>query len=429
MAPYAFRLTSIGALFTLPLSPLHAEVAKHRFDFSSGEIAPAHTRVAPENLYTAQAGMGFLSHTAPGAPSAFAVDVAEGNYDVTLRFGHPLKATSTTVKSESRRLMIEKVETRAGQFETRSFTVNIRKPAIRNGGTTSLNPRELGPPCVHSWDEHLSFEFNGKHPGVAQMEIKPATNATTVFLAGDSTVTDQQHEPWAGWGQMLPRFFQNGVAISNHAESGLALFSFERQKRLEKVLSMMTPGDYLFIQFGHNDQKDKSPGAGPFTSYKANLKRYIQATRSKGGIPVLLTPMERRRWQGDTPVETLSDYAQAVLQAGAENQVPVIDLHAMSLQLYAALGPEDSKKAFVHHPAHTFPGQDAALKDDTHHSTYGGYQLACCVVEGIRTAVPELAARLAQDAPSFDPKRPTPPEKFKIPASPASAPAPKPAGN
>src|SRR4029078_8932518 len=105
------------------------------------------------------------------------------------------------------------------------------------------------------------------------------------------------------------------VAISNQAESGLALYSFERQKRLAKILSMMKKGDYLFIQFGHNDQKDKSAGAGPFTTYKINLKKFVEAARSKGGIAVLVTSMERRRFdQSGKPVETLTDYAGAVRQ-------------------------------------------------------------------------------------------------------------------
>src|SRR5205085_4565318 len=133
----------------------------------------------------------------------------------------------------------------------------------------------------------------------------------------------------AGWGQMLPRFFQQGAAVSNQAESGLALYSFERQKRLEKILSMMNKGDYLFIQFGHNDQKDKAKGAGPFTTYKTNLKHFVEAARGKGGIPVLVTPMERRRWDGNVPLPTLADYAEAVRQVGAEQSVPVIDLNAM----------------------------------------------------------------------------------------------------
>lgn len=426
-----------GALFLscAAAAAMQTEAAEFKFDFSAGKAQPGYTQVTPQTTYEAQRGFGFLESaaaaTTPDQPAAsvFAVDAEEGDYDVTMRFGDPKSATSTTIKAESRRLMIEKVETAPGKYETRTFTVNVRKPAISTGGVTSLNGREKGPPPVPDWDDHLTFEFNGKHPGVASMEIKPAKGALTLFLAGDSTVTDQRNEPWAGWGQMLPRFFGPGVAVSNQAESGLALYSFERQKRLEKVLSMMKKGDYLFIQFGHNDQKDKSAGAGPFTTYKANLKKFVEAARSKGGIPVLVTPMERRRWKGSEPEPTLTDYAEAVRQVGAEEKAPVIDLNAMSLKFYAALGPEKSKKAFVHYPANSFPGQDKELKDDTHHNAYGGYELARCIVEGIKANVPELVKNLAKDAGTFDPAKPDEPEKVDIPPSPLSGPTEKPAGS
>lgn len=403
-----------------------------QFDFSSGNTPPNHTPVTAQTIYDTKRGFGFLRGEAatPDQPSVFAVDVDEGNYEVTIRFGDAAVATSTTIKAESRRLIVERVETTPGQLETRTFTVNVRKPAISTGGTTSLNSRELGPPATPDWDDHLTFEFNGQRPGVASIEIKPARDAITVFLAGDSTVTDQRHEPYAGWGQMLPRFFRRSVAVSNHAESGLALFSFERQKRLEKILSMIKPGDYFFIQFGHNDQKDKRADAGPFTTYKANLKRFVAAARGKGGIPVLVTPMERRRFNKDgQPTTTLTDYAAAVRQVGTEESVPVIDLHAMSVKFYAALGPEQSTKAFAHYPANTFPGQDKPLKDDTHHNNYGGYELARCVVEGIRSNLPALAAHLAKDVGSFDPSKPDSADKVHIPASPIAGGTEKPAGN
>ncbi|WP_395736808.1 rhamnogalacturonan acetylesterase [Prosthecobacter sp.] len=408
-----------------------AQAAEWKFAFGSSKPPPGFTQVTPQTLYDAKLGHGFLPSTPAfaGKTIVFAVDVEEGNYDVTMRFGDPTSATSTTIKAESRRLMLEKVETKPGQYETRSFTVNVRKPAISTGGTTSLGDREEGPPAVADWDEHLTFEFNGQHPGVASIGITPAKDPLTIFLAGDSTVTDQAKEPYAGWGQMLPRFFQPGVAVSNQACSGLALFSFRSQKRLEKVLSMMKKGDYLFIQFGHNDQKTKNRNAGPFTTYKADLKQFIEAARSKGGIPVLVTPMERRRWNGSKLEPTLTDYAEAVRQTGAENQVPVIDLNAMSLKLYAALGPDASAKAFVHYPANTFPGQDKALKDNTHHNAYGGYELARCIVEGLKTSVPALAAHLAKDAGTFDPTHPDAPEKVAIPPSPLTGPTEKPAGN
>lgn len=408
------------------------EAGEWKFDFGSGERSPGTTLVTPQMPYEAKRGFGFLERAAPTSskPALFAVDVEEGNYDVTMRFGDPARATSTTIKAESRRLMLEKVETAPGQFATQTFTVNVRKPAIITGGSTSLNRRELGPPPVPDWDDRLTLEFNGKHPGVASLEIKPAKNAITVFIAGDSTVTDQAKEPYAGWGQMLPRFFQPGVAVSNQAESGLALFSFERQKRLDKILSMMKPGDYLCIQFGHNDQKDKRPDAGPFKTYKLNLQRFVEAARGRGGIPVLVTPMERRRFDKEgKQFATLTDYAHAVRQVGTEQNLPVIDLNAMSLKFYAAFGPEKSTKAFVYYPANTFPGQDAPLKDDTHHNAYGGYELARCVVEGIKVNVPELAKHFAKDVGTFDPANPDPPDKFEIPASPIASGTEKPAGN
>ncbi|RYD76113.1 MAG: rhamnogalacturonan acetylesterase, partial [Verrucomicrobiaceae bacterium] len=171
--------------------------AEFRYDFQPGKAQEGYTQVAPETLYEVERGFGFLeaAASAPNKPRVFAVAVEEGNYDVTMRFGHPANATSTTIKAESRRLMIEKVETSPGEFEIRKFTVNVRKSAITTGGVTKLNDREKGPPAVPNWDERLSFEFNGKLPGVASIEIKPAQEAITVFLAGDSTVTDQAREP------------------------------------------------------------------------------------------------------------------------------------------------------------------------------------------------------------------------------------------
>ncbi|MFT4177099.1 MAG: rhamnogalacturonan acetylesterase [Luteolibacter sp.] len=400
--------------------------AELKFDFGSGKSLPGYTEVKEDTLYAKGKRYGFLPFT-PATPTKtriFAADVEEGNYDVTIRFGHPTEATSTVIKGEQRRLMIEKVETEPGQYETRTFTINVRKPTVAR-----LNNRELGPPVSPNWDDQLTLEINGKQPGVVTIDIKPAENATTLFLVGDSTVTDQRNEPYAGWGQMLPRFFQQGIAVSNQAESGLALHSFERQKRLDKVLSMMKKGDYLFIQFGHNDQKNKAPNAGPFTTYKDNLKTYIAAARKKGGIPVLVTPMERRRWDKGTVKTTLSDYAEAVRQAGAEENVKVIDLHAMSLKLYAALGEENSKKAFAFAPAGTYPGQDKAMADNTHHNSFGGYELARCIVEGIKTEVPELVPHVAKDAGTFNPESPDSPDAFEVPASPIKEKVEKPAGS
>jgi lysophospholipase L1-like esterase len=221
---------------------------------------------------------------------------------------------------------------------------------------------------------------------------------------------------------MLPRFFKPTVAIANHAESGRALRSFRAEKRLDKILSTIKSGDYLFIQFGHNDMKEKGDGIGAFTSFKADLKRYVAAARERGAHPVLITSMHRRRFDGDGKiVNSFGDYIEAVRRAAAEEQTPLIDLNAMSKTLYEAWGPEASKRAFVHYPAGTFRGQDKPLKDDTHFNAYGGYELARCVVESIRAAKLPLADHLADDVEPFDPARPDPIESFNLPASPLGA--------
>ena len=412
--------------FGLPVEPF----ALHVF-------GSACTNSTPTNLYSAEKGFGFepgvelklgSNYVTSDKPFSFSVKLPEGNYNVTVKLGDQAGESVTTVKAESRELMLENVKSAAGKSESRTFTVNIRTPKLPGGGQVSLNQRESDPPLKPHWDERLTLEFSGKRPGLDTLEISKAPEAITVFIAGDSTVTQQAAEPWAGWGQMLPRFFKPGVAIANHAESGLALYSFKGQKRLDKV-SAMKPGDYFFIQFGHNDQKDKKPGSGPFTSYKENLKFFIGEGRKAGGNVVLVTPMERRRWGPDgKPQATLADYAEAVRQVGKEENVPVIDLNAMSLKFYEALGIEGSKKAFVYYPANTFPGQTQALADNTHHNVYGGYELAKCIVEGIKAKVPALAKFLTNDTPAYDPSHPDAPESVQIPQSP-SASTEKPAGS
>ena len=415
---------------------LAADPVSLDFEFGSSVTKPGTVRVLPAAAYSAASGYGFenspvLTTSAQGVssdrPFSFSIKLPEGNYNVTAALGDGQSASMNTVKVEARRLMLEGVPVAAGKLETRTFTVNIRTPHIKTGGEVKLNPRESGPPIALRWDGKLTLEFNGTHPAVSELKITRNDTAPTIFLAGDSTVTEQGNEPWAGWGQMLSRFLVPGIAVSNHAESGLTLRSFKAQLRLAKILGDLRKGDYVFIQFGHNDQKEKGDGVGPFTTYKQSLKDYVADVRRAGGTPVLVTSMERRHWEGSTLKPTLADYAEAVRQVGHEDNVPVIDLNAMSLKFYEALGPEGSTKAFVHYPAGMYPGQDKPLNDDTHHNNYGAYELARCVVEGIRTQVPALAAFLAKDIPAFDPAHPDSAAAFGVPPS-LSVTVEKPAG-
>ncbi|MEZ0487913.1 rhamnogalacturonan acetylesterase [Fibrella aquatica] len=437
---------TITCLFILTLANSLAQTpASYHFDFGSGKVAKGYTAVLPATQYTKELGYGFTKEAQITAidrggrnaltgdyctsdkPFYFTVDVPEGNYDVTVTLGDKTGESATMVRAESRRLMTEQIVTKAGQFETRTFTVNVRTPKINDQQNVRLKPRERG---YLNWDNQLTLEFNGPNPKVCAVEIRRNEKATTVFLAGNSTVVDQDREPWAAWGQMIPRFFDAGkVAIANHAESGEALKSFVSEKRLEKIMSLMKPGDYLFIEFAHNDQKQGSAHVEPFTTYKEQVKLFISEARKKGGVPVLVTSMHRRSFDSTGHItNTLGDYPEAMRQTAREENVALIDLNAMSKTMYESWGPETSLKAFVHYPANSFPGQTEALKDNTHFSTYGAYEIARCVVEGIRTNVPELAKSLLTDLGTFNPAQPDPLATWNWPLSPMIT-AIKPDGN
>ena len=335
-------------------------------------------------------------------PFLFSIKLPEGNYNVTVIVGDLSDASTTTVKAELHRLVLEKVRTAPGQFETRTFTVNIRTLRISTGGEVKLKDREKTTEFV-TWDDKLTLEFNDARPCLCALEIAKADEAVTLFLLGDSTVCDQPSEIWNSWGQMLPRFFKPGLAVANHAESGESLRSSLNAKRLDKVLSAMKTGDYLLIQYGHNDMKERGAGVGAFTTYKADLKRYVAETRRHGGTPVLVTPMNRKSLDASGKVaNTLGDYPEAVRQLAKEENVALIDLHAMSKQLYEALGPEKIGKAF---------------QDGTHHNNYGSYELAKCVVAGIRQNKLGIARFLVDDVPTLDPSHPDPIESFHVPVS------------
>lgn len=359
-----------------------------RFDFGYGAVTKGYKQVLPENIYNREAGFGFepgsevtcINRSGNDAfrdgfctstrPFYFSVALPEGNYNVTVTLGQALGQSLTTVKAELRRLMLESVQPKGGKFERRTFTVNVRTPLIAGDSEVKLKERETTTE-TWAWDEKLTLEFSGWRPSVYAIEITRA-DVPTIFLLGDSTVADQPREPYNSWGQMLTHFFKPGVAIANHAESGESLRSSLGAHRLDKVLSVMKPGDYVFIQYGHNDEKEKGEGVGPFTSYKSDLKKFVTAARARGGIPVLITPVQRRTFDNEGKItNSHGDYPEAVRQVANEEKVPLIDLNLMSKALYEKWGPEPSKLAF-------------APNDNTHHNDYGSYELAKCIVEGIR---------------------------------------------
>jgi len=363
-------------------------------------------------------GYEFKTAPATGKPYFFSVDLPEGNFNVKVLLGGK-KNSCTTIKAESRRLMVESVTTKAGEYATVEFAVNLRNKYIGKSDSVRLKVREF---TKLNWDNKLTLEFNGVNPSVARIEITPATDLITVFLAGNSTVVDQDEEPWCGWGQMLPRFFTNRVAIANYAESGEAANSFVSAKRLAKLLTVMKKGDYLFIEFGHNDEKQKGEGVGPYTTYKKNMKVLVDETRKKGGIPVLVTSMHRRSFdENGKVINTHGDFPDAVRLLAKEEKVALIDLTNMSAILYEAWGPEKSKLAFVHYPAGTYPNQDKPLADNTHFNSYGGYQIMHCILKGISDLKLPLCQYLRNDYRMFDPAHPDDFNSFSMPATPFSS--------
>ncbi len=346
------------------------------------------------------------------APFTRNIEVPDGNYKVTVVLGSKKKAGKTVVRAENRRLMVDEVATKKGQFKTVEFVVNKRTPEIEKGKRVKVKDREKN---YNTWDNAINLEFTGAAPAVKEVKIERDTTATTIFLCGNSTVVDQPYEPWASWGQMIPRWFGPEVAISNNAESGLTAASFLGSYRLDKILTMMKKGDYVICEFGHNDQKEKMAGAGAWYNFSYYLKIFIDKVRAKGGNIIFVTPTQRRRFDDATHskiLETHGDYPDAMRAVAKREGVPVIELHDMTRTFFETLGYENSKKALVHYPANTFPGQDKPLADNTHFNPYGAYEIAKMVVMGMKQLNLPIVKYLRSDWKDFNPAQPDDYNKF-----------------
>ncbi|MCA5003834.1 rhamnogalacturonan acetylesterase [Sphingobacterium bovistauri] len=315
-------------------------------------------------------------------PFYFSADVEEGNYKVTIHYrGLKDKTIFSTVRAESRRWLVDRVEIPKNKKVQKSFIVHIKDRKIDENNVVRLKtPREIE---KLDWDNKLTLEFQGEN-NIESITIESIEKVTTLFLAGNSTVVNQEHEPWASWGQMIPRYFDQGIAVANHAESGLALSSFLSSNRLDKILAVAKPGDYLFIEFGHNDQKEKGDKSGAYNGYTERLRLFVNKFRAIGGYPLIVTSTERRSFDKDGNLNfTLGEYPAAARKVAEEMNVPLIDLNTMTREFYQALGVENSKNALVHYPANTFPDQSQALADNTHFNTYGAGQIAKMILKGI----------------------------------------------
>jgi lysophospholipase L1-like esterase len=190
----------------------------------------------------------------------------------------------------------------------------------------------------------------------------------TVFTIGDSTMANKKAEvaPEIGWCQAFPAFVDQTVVIKNRAVNGRSTKSFISEGRWKSVLDSLNPGDYVFIQFGHNDEKiqDSTRYTEPFTSYRKNLERFVRETREKGATPILFTSIVRRKFENGFLTDTHGNYPIVVRQVAAEMNVPMIDLQMLTAGAVTALGDEASKNVYLWTPpTDKFP---QGRKDDTH---------------------------------------------------------------
>lgn len=344
-------------------------------------------------------------------PFSYSVPVPDGNYRVTVTLGSKRRAAQTVVRAESRRHYADVVTTKKGRYETVTFVVNKHAPRIDGKSRVKLKPREVG---YKNWDDSLTLTFCGPSPAVKSIRIEPDTTATTVFLCGNSTVVDQEDEPWASWGQMFTRWMDDGVVVANYAESGLSATTFLAQLRLDKILTQLRKGDYVICEFGHNDEKEKRAGDGAWYSYTRNLKIFADRVREKGGNIIFVTPTARRLFNDDhrTMRNTHGEYPEAMKTVAKREGVPVIDLNTMSTTFFEALGEEGSKKALVHYAANTFPNQPKPLADNTHFNPFGAWEIAKMIVMGLKQMNSPLVGHLRADWQDFDPARPDNPDTF-----------------
>ena len=237
----------------------------------------------------------------------------------------------------------------------------------------------------------------------------------TIFMIGDSTMANKPLEgdnQERGWGQVLGGFFSEEIVIDNHAKNGRSSKSFIDEGRWDVVLRKMKPGDYVFIQFGHNDEKaNPDRHTDPGTTFDANLKRFVTETRAKGGIPVLFNSIVRRNFrvnenavaeddyrkikltelpEGDVLIDTHGEYLNSPRNVAKEMDVPFVDMNKLTHDLVQGMGAEASKKLYMWIPANKFASCPQGRQDNTHLSVYGARTITRMTVEAIAEAVPAL---------------------------------------
>ncbi len=209
-----------------------------------------------------------------------------------------------------------------------------------------------------------------------------------VYMIGDSTMANKplNDNPERGWGQVLPQFFDSTVRIDNHAKNGRSTKSFRAETLWQPIYENLKEGNYVIIQFGHNDEKKEKPErySSP-EDYKKNLIRYVTETRGQKAIPILCTPIVRRRFdEHNNFYDEHGVYPEVVREVAKEYNVPLLDLHKRSEELVKSLGPEESKKIYLWIEPGVYQSLPEGKQDNTHFSEYGAIEMAKLAIEELK---------------------------------------------
>ena len=232
-----------------------------------------------------------------------------------------------------------------------------------------------------------------------------AERPVTLYLAGDSTLAHKlvTRRPETGWGEALQQYFDvDQVRVENHARNGRSTRTFIEEGRWQAIVERLRPGDYVFVQFGHNDaSKEKADRYTPPADYRRNLARFVAEARAKGANPVLLTPVRRRKFDSTgVLVDTHGEYPELVRSVAREQRVPLIDMHRSSAGALSARGAEGSRALFLQLGAGENANYPQGIEDNTHFSPQGAEVMAALAAEGIREAGLGIARFLKTPAPA-----------------------------
>ncbi len=238
---------------------------------------------------------------------------------------------------------------------------------------------------------------------VIGQSVEAQRRAINIYLAGDSTMAQKlpQKRPETGWGEMLGEFFQDGkVIIDNRAQNGRSTRTFISEGRWQAIVDALKPGDYVFIQFGHNDEsKEKVGRYTPPADYRSNLIRFVWEARGKKATPVLLTPVIRRRFDKEGKLQdTHGEYPDIVRNVAAEYKVALIDMHRSSAALLAKYGVEGSRNLFLQLKPNENPNYPNGIEDNTHFNALGAKVMARLAADGIRESRLKLVGLMKSQA-------------------------------